>query len=164
VVSDREKVLSVRFGESAVAFGEIRRDRHRRAIQLVDEEVVVPRKLLRQAGDLIGEVDGFLVNLQVLEHERHAKRPEEESRTGEQETAGERRCHPSHLGGKDGLPLSPALLSTAHLLYFSPAGRKIGAAGLHYTALRGIPRYAASLRSHQDCFAIPAIKKAHPFG
>jgi hypothetical protein len=80
---DAEEVLPVRFREPAVAFGDVGRDGKGRPVQLVGQEEVAARELLRQAGDLIGEVDGFLVNLQILEHERHGhshkKRREQES-------------------------------------------------------------------------------------
>lgn len=30
---------------------------------------IAARELLRQGGDLVGEIDGFLIDLQLLEHE-----------------------------------------------------------------------------------------------
>ena len=43
----------------------------RGAIQLVDEEAVAAWEAFGQCGDLIGEVDGFLIDLELLEHEGH---------------------------------------------------------------------------------------------
>ena len=52
------------------------------AVQLVDEEIVASREALGESGHVVRQIDGLLVNLQVLEHEGHVKphRLEQENR------------------------------------------------------------------------------------
>jgi hypothetical protein len=69
---DAEKVLSVRFGEAAIAFSNIRSNRHRRAIQLVDEKAIAPGKLLGASTDLVGEINRLLIDEEFFERERHS--------------------------------------------------------------------------------------------
>jgi hypothetical protein len=58
--------------EPAVALGDVGRNRKGGSIELVDEKSVTTRELLARGADGIGEVDGFLVDDQFLETERHA--------------------------------------------------------------------------------------------
>jgi len=46
------------------------------------QEEVASREALSQCCDPVGQIDGFLVDLKILEHERHAQpqRPEQENR------------------------------------------------------------------------------------
>jgi hypothetical protein len=104
---DDEEVLPIRL--ATIAYSEIRRDRKRGAIQLVGEEAEAALEPLSRFGDLIGERDRLLIDLQFLEHEGHqdAAGSELSRRSGEQETAIEQVTSGVgfHL-----LHLSPALL------------------------------------------------------
>ena len=64
-------MLAIRLCESAVAFGNIGGNGQGRSIQLVCKKVVSPWETPGQTCNLIGEVYGFLVDIKVLEHERH---------------------------------------------------------------------------------------------
>jgi hypothetical protein len=130
-----EEVAAVGLGETPVAFGQIRGDGQGGPIQLIYEEVVTARKPLSECRDTVCQIDGLLVDLQVLEHEGHgatSRKNNLNSRTGEQETAGE----PSGPNKKSWVKLRLLRLfncSTAHLLYFEgPHERpfKIGATGV----------------------------------
>ncbi len=73
--SDDEEVPPVGFGEAAIAFGEIGGDREGSTIQLVGQEPITVRKLLRVAADGVGEIDALLVDLKLFEAERHFAAP-----------------------------------------------------------------------------------------
>ena len=70
---DREEVLAIGRRESAVALGEIGGNGDGGAVQLIGEEAVAARKVLGGGENLVGEVDGLLVKLEVLDGERHAR-------------------------------------------------------------------------------------------
>lgn len=73
---DAEEVPAVSFGETAVAFGQIRSDGKCRAVELIGKEVVSAREGFAEGGGVIGKVDGFLVDEEILEHEGHVWPPE----------------------------------------------------------------------------------------
>jgi hypothetical protein len=83
---DREEVFAVGRGEAAVALGEIGGDRESGAVELVGEEVEAAREGLSQGGDVVGEGDGALVDVELLEHEGHGGGSLEE--TYEDRTSG----------------------------------------------------------------------------
>jgi hypothetical protein len=69
---DREEVLAVGLREPAVAFGQVRGDGERRAVQLVREEIVAAREGFAEGRDFGGESDRLLVDLQFLKQEGHS--------------------------------------------------------------------------------------------
>ncbi len=69
--SDDEEIPAIRFRESPVAFGKIGGDGERSAIELIGEVTVSARKALGQRCRLIGKVNRPLVDLELLEKERH---------------------------------------------------------------------------------------------
>jgi hypothetical protein len=73
--SDGEEVATVRLGEAAISLGEVGGDRKGRSVQLVDKEAIAARKAFGHGGDLVGEVHGFLVDFELLEHESHERFP-----------------------------------------------------------------------------------------
>ena len=73
-----EEVLAVVLGEPTVPLRDVGRNGQRCPVQLICEEVVSPWESLRQIRDLVDEVDGFLVDVKVLEHERHFAVPFEQ--------------------------------------------------------------------------------------
>jgi hypothetical protein len=54
-----------------VTFGDVRRDRQGCTVELVGQEEVATRKALRERAAGVGKRDGFLINDQLLEGERH---------------------------------------------------------------------------------------------
>jgi hypothetical protein len=68
-----KEVLPVGLGESAIPFGDIGSNGQGRAVELVSEEEVAARKLLRQRADRICESDGFLVDEKFLKGEGHGR-------------------------------------------------------------------------------------------
>ena len=54
---DDEKVLAIGFGESSVAFGDIRGDRQCGSVELVDKESIPKLKLFCRLADVVSEVD-----------------------------------------------------------------------------------------------------------
>ena len=64
---DPENVLAVGLGEAAMALG----DRHRRAVQLVNETIVAAGELLVSDTDFVGEIDQLLTDDKYLEGECH---------------------------------------------------------------------------------------------
>lgn len=82
-----ESVPHSRICEAAVAFGDIRGDGQSGTVELVAEKEVAARELLGQRSGLVGEIDGFLIDGELLEKERRVYVPQRvESR---EETAGE---------------------------------------------------------------------------
>ena len=75
-----KKCFGSGFRESPVAFGKIGGDRERSAIELIGEVTVSPGKTLGQRCRLIGKVNRPLVDLELLEKERHFVVSERESR------------------------------------------------------------------------------------
>lgn len=61
-----EEVLTVGFREASIAFGNIGRDGDCGAVELIDEKAVAAGELLSSSADCIGEVEGFLVDQQLL--------------------------------------------------------------------------------------------------
>ena len=74
ISSDAKKVLSVWLGKTAVLFGDVGRDRERRAIELIDQKTVVSGELFSLLADRISEVDRLLVNDQLFDGECHFDR------------------------------------------------------------------------------------------
>ena len=72
---DSEEVSAIGLGEATVALGNICGNRERGAVELVDEESVAARELLCLATDFVGEVDGFLIDDELFEGERHEPGP-----------------------------------------------------------------------------------------
>ncbi len=85
-----EEVLPIRFGESPVAFGDVRGDGERGTIQLIDEKTVAPWKLFGVLAYGVGEVDRLLGDKQLLEGECHHSGLMKSGESGK-ETAGEQR-------------------------------------------------------------------------
>jgi hypothetical protein len=52
-----EEVFVIRFGESSVAFGDIRGDRQCGSVELVDKESIPKLKLFCRLADVVSEVD-----------------------------------------------------------------------------------------------------------
>lgn len=63
----------------------------------------------------------------------------------------------SRLGAANGLPLSPALLSTAHLLHFSPCGRKIGATYMVSKPSGGVCSMTVQMLGHERAFGASGL-------
>ncbi len=68
---DAEEVSAVGFGEATGASGDVGGDREGGAVELIDGEAIAARESLGAGEDLVGEVDGFLLNDEFLEAERH---------------------------------------------------------------------------------------------
>ena len=68
---DREEVAAIGFREAAVSLGKVCGDREGGAIQLIDEESVTAWETLGHGSDLVCEVDGLLIDVDLLEHEGH---------------------------------------------------------------------------------------------
>ncbi len=136
--SDPEEISSVACGEAAVAFGEVSGNRQRGAIELIDREPITAREGLGKGADRFGEIDGFLVDEEFLEHEGQGQTPGngrvtcawgsklqtpsavEKRGESREETAGARREKESLLFAL----LSPL---SSLLLYFLPlCGKKSG--------------------------------------
>ena len=58
---DAEEVLAVRYGEAAVAFGDVGGDREGSAVQLVGKKAVTAGERFGSRTDLVCEIDRFLV-------------------------------------------------------------------------------------------------------
>ncbi len=86
-----EEVLAVSFCESAVAFGDIKRNRDRGSIELIGEVTGTAGKCLSYGSDLISEINRFLIDIEVFEHERHCNSMN--NGTGDQEIAVEQAYH-----------------------------------------------------------------------
>ena len=84
-----EEIAPIGFGITAVSLGKIGCNGQGCPVQLIGKEIISARKGFGQAYNLLGEVDGFLVDVQIFKHERHVGNPKMSSRTGEQETAAE---------------------------------------------------------------------------
>jgi len=72
---DREEVAAVGFGKAAVALGEVGADREGCAVELVSEEAKAAIEAGSELADLVGEVEGFLIDEEILELERHGSWP-----------------------------------------------------------------------------------------
>jgi len=85
---DAEELAPVGLGEPAISLGQFRRDRKSPLVERVGEEGVAARGPFGQGGDSVSQVNGLLVDLEILEHEGHSppRRLEQENRR-----AGERR-------------------------------------------------------------------------
>lgn len=68
-----EEIRPVIFGESAIAFGEICRDGNGCPVQLVAEEVIAARQGFGQSDDAFGKIERLLIDLKILEKERHSR-------------------------------------------------------------------------------------------
>ena len=77
------------------------------AVESVNEKGVAATKRFGQRNNLLGEIDGLLIDRKILEHEGHAAAQDLSKGTDEQETAVERQA------------FSPDHLLLAPLLYFS---------------------------------------------
>ena len=92
---DAEEVLPVGLGEAAVAFGDVGGDGQGGPVELVGQEEVTSREALGQRADGVGESDGLLVDLELLEGEGHGfpfrrgAYPNSERVERRKETAGE---------------------------------------------------------------------------
>ena len=64
-----KKLRRIGLSEAAVSLGEVCGDRDGGAIQLVDEKAVAAREAFGECSNFNGEVDGLLVDLELLEHE-----------------------------------------------------------------------------------------------
>ena len=90
---DAEEVLAVGFCEATVAFRDVGGDRDRRTIQLICEEPVAACEIFGSQADLVCEIDGFLVDDQLLKCEGHQLGPLGAFQRGEssEETAADGR-------------------------------------------------------------------------
>ena len=68
---DTKEMLPVRFCESSIALGNVRRDGCAGTVQLISEEVISLWKILSYRDDRLREIDGFLVNFEFLEQKSH---------------------------------------------------------------------------------------------
>ena len=73
--SDAEKVLSVWFRESAVAFSNVGGSGQGCTVELISQEEVAAREALGQRADGIREGDSLLIDLELLECEGHRLLP-----------------------------------------------------------------------------------------
>ena len=71
---DAEELLAIGFREPAVAFGKVGGDGYGCAVELIGEEAVAAGEVLGGGEDLVGEVDGLLVDDEVLDDEGHPRR------------------------------------------------------------------------------------------
>ncbi len=76
--SNDEEVLAIGFGESAIALGDVGGDREGGTVELVDQKSVATGELFGGRTDLVGKVDGLLVDQQLFELERHSAAPRRE--------------------------------------------------------------------------------------
>lgn len=67
---DPEEVPPIGLGKPAIALGDVGGDRERRPVQLVRQKAVSARELVGQCANMIGEVNGLLVDEQFFETER----------------------------------------------------------------------------------------------
>lgn len=82
--SDPKEVFPIRFRKSAVPFCDVRSNQECSEIQLVDEESIAARELLRVLADGVGEVDGLLIDEKLLLGECHlTTTPEKRVESGE---------------------------------------------------------------------------------
>ena len=72
---DREEVAAVGLREAAVALGEVGADREGCAVELVSEEAKAAIEAGSELADLVGEVERFLIDEEILELERHGNGP-----------------------------------------------------------------------------------------
>lgn len=68
---DREEVAAIGFGKATVPLGEVGADGERRPVELVGEKAKAAIKAGSELADFVSEVEGFLVDEQVLEKKRH---------------------------------------------------------------------------------------------
>ena len=74
---DAEGVLPIGLREAAVALGDVGGDGQGGAVELVGQEEVPAGEALGQRADGVGEGDGLLVNLELLEGEGHGRTKKE---------------------------------------------------------------------------------------
>ena len=123
----------------------------RGAVELVGKEAVATGEAFGQGAGAVGEVNGLLLDVQLLEHEGHGRTPFSERGVGDQgeqmngserpamtnergaadqATAGERLLINASPSGPLSLSCPPVRLLTSHLLYhFSLKREVVGATG-----------------------------------
>ena len=72
---DNEEVLAVGFGKTTVALGDVSRDGQSNAVEFVNEKAISAGKLLGGRTNIVGKVQGLLVNEELLELESHFATP-----------------------------------------------------------------------------------------
>jgi hypothetical protein len=72
------EIPSIGLGNSPVPLGQIGSDGERGTVQLIGQKVIAARECLGSCGDLVGKVNGLLVDLKILEHEWHRRSPPRE--------------------------------------------------------------------------------------
>jgi len=75
VAGDGEEVAAVGFGKATVPLGKVGADGEGGAVELVGEKAEAAIEAGSELADVVGEVEGFLIDEEILELERHGDGP-----------------------------------------------------------------------------------------